>query len=312
MRLTEAIELHIVRKQSAGFRYREASYTLHAFLRSVGEFQLREVTPTAVKLFIDGGVSANAQHRRHSLLRRFYEYWLARGEVLSSPMPPVAPIVPKTFVPYIYTRAEIRRLLDATSLSQEKGWCAMSAQTFRTLLLFLYGAGLRLGEALRLEHRHINLADAVVRVEQTKFYKSRLVPVGPDVSQLLAQHLAQRKPEDSPHQNVFQTKSSEPIKLKTVDLSFQRLRRHAGIERHDFTTHQPRIHDLRHSFAVHRLIAWYQQDRDVQRLLPALSTYLGHVDLSGTQRYLTMTPELLQHASERFEKYALTGGLHGR
>jgi len=227
-------------------------------------------------------------------------------------MPAVVLKVPKTFMPYIYTRAEIRKLLDATSLSQEKNWCAMSAQTFRTLLLFLYGTGLRLGEALRLERRYVDLADAVVRVEQTKFYKSRLVPLGPDVGQLLARHLAQRKPEDSTCQNVFQTKSSEPIELQTVDLSFRRLRQHAGIARYDFTAFHPRVHDLRHSFAVHRLVAWYQQGKDVQRLLPALSTYLGHVDLSGTQRYLTMTPELLQQASERFEQYALAGGLHGR
>jgi site-specific recombinase XerD len=223
-------------------------------------------------------------------------------------MPPAAPKVPKTFVPYIYSRAEIRKLLDATSLSQQKYWCAMSAQTFRTLLLFLYGTGLRLGEALRLEARHVDLADAVVRVEQTKFYKSRLVPVGLDVCRILAQ----RKAVGASCQNVFQSEWSEPIKLQVVDKSFQRLRRHAGIARPDFTTYQPRVHDLRHSFAVHRLVAWYQQGKDVQRLLPALSTYLGHVDLSGTQRYLTMTPELLQQASDRFEQYALRGGHHGR
>jgi integrase/recombinase XerD len=192
-------------------------------------------------------------------------------------------------------------------LSQQKDWCAISAQTFRTLLLFLYGTGLRVGEALRLEYRHINLADAVVKVEQTKFYKSRLVPVGPDIRQILTQHLARRKAGNASCQNVFQSKWFGPIKQQAVDKSFQRLRRHAGIVRHDFTTYQPRVHDLRHTFAVHRQVAWYQQGKDVQRLLPALSTYLGHADLNGTQRYLTMTPELLQRANERFERYALAG-----
>jgi site-specific recombinase XerD len=312
MKLTEAIELHIARKQSAGCRYRDASCTLRAFARSVGDLQLREVTPAGVKLFIDGGLSANVQRKRHCLLRLFYEYWVARGEVLSSPMPSAIPKVPKTFTPYIYSRVEIQQLLDATSLSQAKSWCAMSAQTFRTLLLFLYGTGLRLGEALRLEHRHVDPAGAIIRVEQTKFYKSRLVPMGADVSRLLVQHFAQQKPGDSACQNVFRTKSSEPIEMQTVDLSFRRLRRHAGITRHDFTTYQPRVHDLRHSFAVHRLVTWYQRGEDVQRLLPALSTYLGHVDLSGTQRYLSMTPELLQQASDRYERYALAGVPHGR
>ena len=71
--------------------------------------------------------------------------------------------------------------------------------------------------------------------------------------------------------------------------------------------HSPRLHDLRHSFAVHRLTDWYRQGADVQRLLPVLSTYLGHTDLAGTQVYLSMTPELLQQASSRFERYASGG-----
>ena len=79
---------------------------------------------------------------------------------------------------------------------------------------------------------------------------------------------------------------------------------HAGIRRDDGARYQPRLHDLRHTAAVHRLIAWYRAGADVQRLLPHLATYLGHVDLASTQRYLTMTPELLQEASRRFEQYA--------
>jgi integrase len=85
------------------------------------------------------------------------------------------------------------------------------------------------------------------------------------------------------------------------------LRRIACVERRDDSYFQPRLHDLRHTFAVHRLTEWYRQNADLQRMLPALSTYLGHVDLSATQRYLTMTPELLQQANHRFERYACGG-----
>jgi site-specific recombinase XerD len=77
-----------------------------------------------------------------------------------------------------------------------------------------------------------------------------------------------------------------------------------GIRRTDESQQQPRIHDLRHTFAVHRLTSWYQQGADVQRLLHQLSVYLGHVNLRGTQVYLSMTPELLREASQRFERYA--------
>jgi len=85
------------------------------------------------------------------------------------------------------------------------------------------------------------------------------------------------------------------------------LRRHARVQRHDGGCFQPRLHDMRHSFAVHRLISWYRQGADVQRLLPQLATYLGHVHIAATQRYLTMTPELLREASQRFERYAWEG-----
>jgi site-specific recombinase XerD len=81
------------------------------------------------------------------------------------------------------------------------------------------------------------------------------------------------------------------------------------VSRHGDSRHQPRLHDLRHAAAVHRLIYWYRQGADVQRLLPQLATYLGHVHISATQRYLTMTPELLHEASQRFERYAC-GGQH--
>ncbi len=86
------------------------------------------------------------------------------------------------------------------------------------------------------------------------------------------------------------------------------IRQKAEVLRYDGARYQPRLHDLRHTFAVHRLVAWYKQGADVQRLLPMLATYLGHVHITGTQKYLTMTSELLQEANARFENYALSKG----
>jgi site-specific recombinase XerD len=82
------------------------------------------------------------------------------------------------------------------------------------------------------------------------------------------------------------------------------VRSHLGLRREDGAYFQPRLHDLRHTFAVHRLVAWYRQGADVQLLLPKLSTYLGHIGLAETQHYLTMTPDLLREAGRRFESYA--------
>ena len=93
---------------------------------------------------------------------------------------------------------------------------------------------------------------------------------------------------------------------QNAEMAFCRLRVRANVlDETAAARHQPRLHDLRHSFAVHRLISWYRDGADVQRLLPKLSTYLGHVHISGTQRYLTLTPELLREAGLRFERYAM-------
>ncbi len=100
------------------------------------------------------------------------------------------------------------------------------------------------------------------------------------------------------------------LTIHMVQQSFRQLRRYAGIHRSDDARYQPRLHDFRHAFAGNRLVSWYKSGADVQRLLPKLSAYLGHVSLSSTQRYLTMTPALLQEACRRFEQYAMRGGVH--
>lgn len=100
------------------------------------------------------------------------------------------------------------------------------------------------------------------------------------------------------------------IPLNTLERAFQKLRRHAGLRRIGGPRCQPRLHDLRHTSAVHRLTAWYREGKDVQLLLPQLSVYMGHTHLAATQVYLTMTPELLHEASLRFELYARREGDH--
>jgi len=242
------------------------------------------------------------------MLKAFFEYWAVRGRLKAPPpLPPRAPKSAQTFVPYIYSQSDLRLLLGAVPRCQRVSSCVMSGATFRTLLLFLYGTGMRLGEALRLRLMDVDLRVGLVTIRGTKFYKSRLVPLGRDVRKLLQQYLEMPARQNQHYRPLFQTKSCNPIRLQVVEKCFVRLRRIAGIARHDESSYQPRLHDLRHSFAIHRVTAWYRQNKDVQRLLPALSTYLGHVDLSATQRYLTMTPELLEQANRRFEQYVCGG-----
>ena len=228
-------------------------------------------------------------------------------------MPADAPRSPVRAPPYIYSRDELVRLFDpATVEASRRRAVQLDAVTFRTLLLLLYGAGLRFGEATRLTLADVDLANAVLTIRATKFYKSRLVPVGPQLAALLGSHVTLRQRAglvEGQDALLLANRDGTQLASSTVLAAFDTLRRLAVVHRPAAGRTIPRLHDLRHSFAVHRLTSWYRQGADVQRLLPVLSTYLGHADLEGTKIYLSMTPELLEEASLRFARYA-AGGRH--
>jgi site-specific recombinase XerD len=199
-------------------------------------------------------------------------------------------------------------MIDASDACQSSNRILQGA-TLRTLLLLLYGAALRLNEALSLTLADVDLAARTLSVRESKFYKTRLIPIDTDLCRVLASHVAIRQKQcaasDEP---LLITSQGCAVPDHLAQAAFRRLRVLAAITRHDGTHQQPRLHDLRHSAAVHRLVNWYRSGRDVQRLLPRLSTFLGHIDVASTQRYLTLTPELLREASKRFEQYAIGGG----
>jgi integrase len=194
--------------------------------------------------------------------------------------------------------------------SSRRGAVQLDATTFRTLLIVLYGAGLRFSEATGLTLADVDLVEDVLTIRATKFYKDRLVPIGPQLAAVLANYIPLRRrggPAQGETAFLLANRDGTRLASSTVQAAFDMLRRIAGVHGSPGGRQIPRLHDLRHSFAVHRLTAWYRQGADVQRLLPALSTYLGHSDLEGTKVYLSMTPELLQQASLRFARYVEGG-----
>jgi site-specific recombinase XerD len=279
----------------------------------MGDIDIAAVTPDAVRRFIAGTGPVTAFWRQKwMILRGFYRFALSRGLTTASPVPETPPQFPPPLTPYIYSREELSRLLAATEALQEPR-CALRALTFRALLLLLYGTGMRIGEALALTVSDVDVGQHLVTVRDTKFFKTRLVPTGPQLTHALAVYLAQRRHLPLPAGEasaLFATRTGRALCYDVANLLFRRVRRRAEIRREGSARYQPRLHDLRHTAAVHRLIAWYRAGADVQRLLPHLATYLGHVDVSSTQRYLTMTPELLREASRRFEQYAQPEALH--
>ncbi len=313
MTLADAIATYVDLKQSMGMRFRNERYILKALHRQVGDVDLTEVSAEAIAAFLAGrGPITATWLNKHRALCRFYEHWIVRGRVGRSPVPSTVPRVAQNFVPHIYSHDELCRLLTAVDENQARPDGQISAPTFRLLLLLLYGTGLRISEALHLTGADVDLDAALLLIRESKFYKSRQLPLGPTLVHRLAEHAdrAHRRPIRGQAMPFFTTIRGTAVPTAMARLNFARLRRRAGVQGRPGAQHAPRLHDLRHSFAVNRLVAWYREGADVQKLLPHLSTYLGHRRIESTQRYLTMIPELLEQASGRFERYATTEVSH--
>jgi integrase/recombinase XerD len=308
MKLSALAAQYVAYKQSMGMRFHTEARTLRSFCRAMGEIAVAEIVAGRVAAYIAGaGPVTRFWHRKHEVLRGFYRFAMARGYAASSPLPKIVPKAPH-FVPHIFSQDELQRLLDATACC-EGARCKLQPHTCRMLILLLYGTGMRISEALSLRLTNVDLTAGVLTIRESKFYKTRLVPMSPDLTGIVREYVARRAKEHPTQLDgaLFLTRAGVPVARHTAENVFGRLRVRAGVLRHDGGRYQPRLHDLRHAFAVHRLVSWYRQGADVQRLLPQLATYLGHVHIAATQRYLTLTPELLHEASQRFERYAREG-----
>ena len=307
MRLSEVIDTYIAMKTSLGMSFDSARRLLSQFSREIGNPTIGEVQAEAVAAFLRGRGALNATWGlKYRILSGFYKFAISRGHVDSSPLPANVPKLPPQQSPYVYSIDELRRLLETTSVVHVKS-TPLQAPMYRMLLILLYGSGLRIGEALNLTLRDIDVIERIITVRDTKFFKTRLVPIGPKLAGQLAVYIQRRRQLPLPSgddSRLFTTKTGRGWPYPHVITLFQKVRRAAGIGSATGECRPPRIHDIRHTAAVHRVIAWYRTGRDVQRLLPRLATYLGHIDIKSTQRYLHMTTDLLQEASQRFAKYA--------
>ena len=310
MKLSTLTSQYIGYKQGMGMRFRTEARTLQSFCRAMGDIDVADVAADRVRAYIAGaGPVTRFWHRKYEVLRGFYRFAVARGYTTSAPLPKIIPKAPQ-FVPYVFSHEELQRLLDA-SVCCKSSRSKLQPYTCRMLILLLYGAALRISEALSLTLADVDLPAGVLTIRESKFYKTRLVPMGPGLTNALSSYVSQRAKDHStkPNSALFLTRKGTPLVRYTAENIFRRLRVRAGVLRNDGGHYQPRLHDLRHTAAVHRLVSWYREGADVQRLLPKLATYLGHVHIAATQHYLTLTADLMREASRRFENYA-QGGQH--
>jgi integrase len=199
--------------------------------------------------------------------------------------------------PYLYSEADVQALLAAARALRSP----FIASTYTTLLGLLACTGMRVGEALALDRDDLDLRHGLLHVRHSKFGKSRLVPLDPTTSLALTEYGRERDRTIRGTKSASLLVSSVGTRLayRRVHHVFLRLVQSAGLG--DRRPRRPRIHDLRHVFAVQTLLEWYRAGVDVEPRLPLLSTYLGHVSPSSTYWYLTATPELIMLAHRRLE-----------
>lgn len=310
MNMKAAIPLYLSYKESLGEKIRGVRYFLLRFERYINPIsELDEIKETDCQNFLNSTGRKNDYHTRYwedqfCKLERFFIWAFSRNYIHSIPLPKIRPTVTHDFTPYIYTPDELNKIF-ATALCYRKRYNIEYPYVIQTMLKLTYCLGLRSGETTRLLVEDIDLKNDTIHINETKFYKSRLVTANSQVMKMLKSYLEWRKnlvrENHFVDNHLFLDKRGNGVPQHELQQAFRLICSKVNIVRNDGKN--VRLHDLRHSFATHRLIQWYEEGADVQTLLPILSTYLGHSHLADTSVYLSMTHELLQKANIRFKTY---------
>ena len=308
MKFHRVAEKYIAYKRSLGMVYGVQARNLRIFAKACAGRDINKVTPEVIQRFLSKQTPF-MRSRHFENLRVFYRFAVAREYVTRSPLPDAPPKMPPHLNPYIYSRQELKSLFAEAMRMSTKDKDPLFGITFRTLLILLYSAALRRGEALSLKGSDVDLSDRLLVIKNTKFDKSRLVPISGQLTEVLETYIAERsrlRQPVTPDTHFFATVRYPCLKDRLVNKKFRQLCERVEIHRDDGGRFQPRLHDLRHTFVAHRIEAEYETNKQgIQRLLEELPTYLGHVGLASSQRYLHLTSTILAGANELFSHYAL-------
>jgi integrase len=244
--------------------------------------------------------SAGTQQLRITLVRQFSRFLLRLGYSAYVPDSTLVARNPSTFVPRMLTDEELRKFFQAVDKLEPTARSPLRHLIMPEVFRLLYGCGFRVNEVLKLRVRDVDLNQGIITVRQGKFRKDRLVPPALPLVNRLRKYAAhfEKHPPDA---IFFPGPSGGPFGLRTVYTLFRKLLVQCGIP-HAGRGKGPRIHDARHRFAVCALRRWYRDGADLDAKLPLLATYLGHQNLSGTQRYLHLTAELFPEITARADE----------
>jgi integrase/recombinase XerD len=299
--LRAAVNDYITIRRALGFKLREASRLLLKFVDFLEQAGACTVTTELAMAWAKQppDVQPNEWARGMSAVRCFARHLQTLDPRTEVPPPDLLSTSPSRATPYLYSEADITALMEAARALRSP----LPAATFATFIGLLAVTGMRAGEALRLDRDDLDEANGLLTVRDSKFGKSREVPLHPSTVEALRAYAQLRDglfPRPTTTSFFVSTMGTRLI-YSVFHFTFLELVRQAGLQRRSATC-RPRPHDLRHTFAVRTLLDWYRAGFDVEAQMPLLSTYLGHFKPRHTYWYLSATPELLALAGHRLER----------
>ena len=262
-------------------------------------------------MLIDSFLGSRPRHHPRSynhllsVIRGFFDWLVLHDHLVCSPVRARARRAATRLQPFLFSVEQAKELLTLAASLPDRSRALDRGATYHLMFGLMYALGLRVGEVARLRRCDVDPQQQLLRINQTKFSKDRLVPFGPRVGRRLADYLARpmtRANTILPEDPVFSFSGGRAVSPGTISQTFHRLAANRFDVRPGVAA--PRLHCLRHSFAVGTLLRWYRSGVDPGARLIHLSTFLGHVDPASTAWYLTITTELLDAANERFEQFA--------
>ena len=300
--LRAALEDYLSLRRALGFKLDNAGRLLGQFVGYLEERGIDTVTTDDALTWasLPAGASPHWRRIRLGAVRGFAAYLHGLGASVVVPPAGLLRTGPCRATPYLYSAGEIASLLEATAGLRP----ALRAATCHHLIGLLAVSGMRIGEAIALEDQDLDPGRAVLLVRNSKFGRSRLVPLHPTTAAAMARYLKLRDQlcPERPGPALFVSSRGTRLLHSNIQLTFAGLTKRCGIVRRSASC-RPRIHDLRHAFAVTSLLSWYAAGEDVAAMLPRLATYLGHTDPKHTFWYLSAAPELMALAGQRLDAH---------
>lgn len=311
--LQARVEDYLAERRRLGFALRSSALALRSFSNYVD--RVGHAGPLTIEVMAEWARHDTFDHstpatwaRRLKRLRPFTRYLRQFEPCTEVPDEAVFGAPPGRLAPHIYREHEIVDLLAAARQLPPRG--GLRPATYETLFGLIAVAGLRVSEAVALRDADVDLALGLLTIRQTKFAKSRQLPLHPSTVDALRCYRRRRDRfcQASPEMPFFigtrGRRLGQALGLRQVDRVFSTLRNQLGWVNRGAHDH-PRVHDLRHTFAVRRLLLWHEGGTDIDQAMLALSTYLGHAKITDTYWYLTGVPELMGLAGSRFEQFVL-------